>query len=199
MAENLKNIATAKAKSLKTSPQKANIVLKSIRGKKAENAINILSFSRKRISNEILKVLKSAIANAENNHQLDIDKLFVKEATLFRKTMVLKRFRPRARGRSGKLLKPFSSIKILVQEMNLDDKNNKINQENNSKQINQANINKETIQDSKIKDTNQTNTNKEINKDVKSKETDQNKKTEVLTKDVNKNTKKIGEKNGTKD
>ena len=198
MAENLKNIATAKAKSLKTSPQKANIVLKSIRGKKAENAINILSFSRKRISNEILKVLKSAIANAENNHQLDIDKLFVKEATVG-KAMVLKRFRPRARGRSGKLLKPFSSIKILVQEMNLDDKNNKINQENNSKQINQANINKETTQDSKIKDTNQTNTNKEINKDVKSKETDQNKKTEVLTKDVNINTKKIGEKNGTKD
>ena len=89
MAENLKNIATAKAKSLKTSPQKANIVLKSIRGKKAENAINILSFSRKRISNEILKVLKSAIANAENNHQLDIDKLFVKEATVG-KAMVLK-------------------------------------------------------------------------------------------------------------
>ena len=144
-------------------------------------------------------MLKSAIANAENNHQLDIDKLFVKEATVG-KAMVLKKGLDREqRGRSGKLLKPFSSIKILVQEMNLDDKNNKINQENNSKQINQANINKETTQDSKIKDTNQTNTNKEINKDVKSKETDQNKKTEVLTKDVNKNTKKIGEKNGTKD
>ena len=115
MAENLKNIATAKAKSLKTSPQKANIVLKSIRGKKAENAINILSFSRRRISNEILKVLKSAIANAENNHQLDIDKLFVKEATVG-KAMVLKRFRPRARGRSGKILKPFSRVRILVAE-----------------------------------------------------------------------------------
>ena len=90
MAENLKNIATAKAKSLKTSPQKANIVFKNVlEGKKAENAINILSFSRKRISNEILKVLKSAIANAENNHQLDIDKLFVKEATVG-KSMVLK-------------------------------------------------------------------------------------------------------------
>ena len=126
MAENLKNIATAKAKSLKTSPQKANIVLKSIRGKKAENAINILSFSRKRISNEILKVLKSAIANAENNHQLDIDKLYVKEASVG-KSMVMKRFRPRARGRSGKILKPFSRVRILVEEK--QDKKSKLNVE----------------------------------------------------------------------
>ncbi len=178
MAENSKNIATAKAKSIKTSPQKANIVLKSIRGKKAENAINILSFSRKRISNEILKVLKSAIANAENNHQLDIDKLFVKEATVG-KAMVLKRFRPRARGRSGKLLKPFSSIKILVQESSLDSKDEEINQDTEGKEIKQ------------------TNTKKETNKDIKSKETDQNKKTEVPTKDTNNNIKKTGEKNGT--
>jgi len=115
MSEKNKNIASAKAKSLKTSIAKVNLVLKMIRGKKAENALNILAFSKKRISNEITKILKSAIANAENNHQLDIDKLFVKEATVG-KSMVLKRFRPRARGRSGKILKPFSKVKILVQE-----------------------------------------------------------------------------------
>ena len=108
-------VAKAIAKSLKTSSQKANLVLKQIRGKKVENAMNILEFSRKRISIEVLKVLKSAVSNAENNHQLDIDKLFVKEATVG-KSMVLKRFRPRARGRSGKILKPFSKIRILVEE-----------------------------------------------------------------------------------
>ena len=110
-------MAMASAKSLRVSPIKANLVLKMIRGKKAENAVNILTFSRRRISLEVLKILKSAIANAENNHQLDIDKLFVKEATVG-KAMVLKRFRPRARGRSGKILKPFSSVKILVEEKN---------------------------------------------------------------------------------
>ena len=115
MSEKNKNIASAKAKSLKTSITKVNLVLKMIRGKKAENALNILGFSKRRISNEITKILKSAIANAENNHQLDIDKLYIKEATVG-KSMVLKRFRPRARGRSGKILKPFSKVKILVQE-----------------------------------------------------------------------------------
>ena len=115
MSEKNKNIASAKAKSIKTSMTKVNLVLKMIRGKKAENALNILAFSKRRISNEITKILKSAIANAENNHQLDIDKLVVKEATVG-KSMVLKRFRPRARGRSGKILKPFSKVKILVQE-----------------------------------------------------------------------------------
>ena len=115
MSEKNKNIASAKAKSIKTSITKVNLVLKMIRGKKAENALNILAFSKKRISNEITKILKSAIANAENNHQLDIDKLVIKEATVG-KSMVLKRFRPRARGRSGKILKPFSKVKILVQE-----------------------------------------------------------------------------------
>ena len=128
MSEKNKNIASAKAKSIKTSMTKVNLVLKMIRGKKAENALNILAFSKKRISNEITKILKSAIANAENNHQLDIDKLVVKEATVG-KSMVLKRFRPRARGRSGKILKPFSKVKILVQEKekektNIEKKNN---------------------------------------------------------------------------
>ena len=101
MNENNNNLtARASAKSLKTSSQKANLVLKMIRGQKVEKALNILEFSRKKISVEVLKVLKSAVSNAENNHQLDIDKLFVKEATVGR-SMVLKRFRPRARGRSG--------------------------------------------------------------------------------------------------
>ena len=137
MNEKNKNIASAKAKSLKTSITKVNLVLKMIRGKKAENALNILAFSKRRISNEITKILKSAIANAENNHQLDIDKLFVKEATVG-KSMVLKRFRPRARGRSGKILKPFSKVKILVQEKentkekeNIKQKNTTVEEKNN--------------------------------------------------------------------
>ena len=131
MSEKDKNIASAKAKSLKTSLTKVNLVLKMIRGKKAENALNILAFSKKRISNEITKILKSAIANAENNHQLDIDKLVVKEATVG-KSMVLKRFRPRARGRSGKILKPFSKVKILVQEKEKEKERTNIEKKNNS-------------------------------------------------------------------
>lgn len=108
-------IVKALGKSLKSSPQKTNLVLGLIRGLKVEKAINNLVFSRRRISNEILKILKSAVSNAENNHQLDIDKLFVKEASVG-KSMVLKRFRPRARGRAGKILKTFSRVRILVQE-----------------------------------------------------------------------------------
>ena len=108
-------------KSLKSSPQKTNLVLGLIRGLQVEKAINNLEFSRRRISNEILKILKSAISNAENNHQLDIDKLFVKEASVG-KSMVLKRFRPRARGRAGKILKTFSRVRILVQEKEVKEK-----------------------------------------------------------------------------
>ena len=99
--------------------------------------LTFLRFQKKRISNEIIKILKSAIANAENNHQLDIDKLVVKEATVG-KSMVLKRFRPRARGRSGKILKPFSKVKILVQEKEKEkektniEKKNKLLKENNN-------------------------------------------------------------------
>jgi len=110
-----KNMAQAVGKSLKTSVQKANLVLRMIRGKKAEQALNLLTFSKRRISEQVSKILKSAISNAENNHQLDIDKLYVKEASVG-KSMVLKRFRPRARGRSGKILKPFSRVRILVEE-----------------------------------------------------------------------------------
>ena len=124
--ENNKNIAQAIGKSLKTSPQKANLVLSIIRGKKAEVALNLLTFSKKRISEQVSKILKSAISNAENNHQLDIDKLYVKEASVG-KSMVMKRFRPRARGRSGKILKPFSRVRILVEEK--QDKKSKQNVE----------------------------------------------------------------------
>ena len=135
--ESNKNIAQAIGKSLKTSPQKANLVLSMIRGKKAEVALNLLAFSKKRISEQVSKILKSAISNAENNHQLDIDKLYVKEASVG-KSMVMKRFRPRARGRSGKILKPFSRVRILVEEkqdkkskQNVEPKtNNKPNEDN---------------------------------------------------------------------
>ena len=108
-------VVKAIGKSLKSSPQKTNLVLGLIRGLKVEKAINNLIFSKRRISGDILKILKSGISNAENNHQLDIDKLFVKEASVG-KSMVLKRFRPRARGRAGKILKTFSRIRILIQE-----------------------------------------------------------------------------------
>ena len=135
--ESNKNIAQAIGKSIKTSPQKANLVLSIIRGKKAEVALNLLAFSKKRISEQVSKILKSAISNAENNHQLDIDKLYVKEASVG-KSMVMKRFRPRARGRSGKILKPFSRVRILVEEkqdkkskQNVEPKtNNKPNEDN---------------------------------------------------------------------
>ena len=126
--ENKDNITVVKAigKSLKSSPRKTNLTLGLIRGFNVDKAINNLIFSKKRISNEVLKILKSAISNAENNHQLDIDKLYVKEASVG-KSMVLKRFRPRARGRAGKILKTFSRIRILVQEKDkkTEEKNSK--------------------------------------------------------------------------
>ena len=120
-------------KSIKSSPRKANLTLSLIRGLKVDKAINNLEFCRKRVSIEILKILKSAISNAENNHQLDIDKLVVKEASVG-KSMVLKRFRPRARGRAGKILKTFSRIRILVQEKDEDEK--KKNIKNKQKKVN---------------------------------------------------------------
>jgi len=107
--------ARASTKLIKSSPQKINLVLQQIRGMNAERALNVLEFSKRRIAGEVKKILKSAIANAENNHQLDIDKLMIKEASAG-KAMVMKRFRPRARGRSGKILKPFSNIRIVVKE-----------------------------------------------------------------------------------
>ena len=132
--KNLNNTAYAIGKSIKSSQQKVNLVLRSIRGLPVENAVNVLQFSRRRISNIILKILNSAISNAENNHQLDIDKLYVKEATVG-KSMVLKRFRPRARGRAGKILKPFSRVKIELTEKKLEEKENKPKKESNQEKV----------------------------------------------------------------
>ena len=132
--KNLNNTALAIGKSIKSSQQKANLVLRSIRGLPVENAVNVLQFSRRRISNVILKILNSAISNAENNHQLDIDRLYVKEATVG-KSMVLKRFRPRARGRAGKILKPFSRIKIELTEKKLEEKKSKIKKDLNQEKV----------------------------------------------------------------
>lgn len=107
--------AMAKARMLRTSPQKLNLVAQSIRGMKVERALNELTFSRKRIAQDVKKVLESAIANAENNHDLDIDSLVVEQAFVG-KNLVMKRYKPRARGRMGKILKPFAEITIVVRE-----------------------------------------------------------------------------------
>ena len=109
------NEAMAYAKHLRTSPQKLNLVAETIRGKKCEAALSELEFSRRRISGEVKKLLESAIANAENNHQLDVDRLYVAEATVG-KTMVIKRWRARARGRVGRNQKPFSNLRLVVRE-----------------------------------------------------------------------------------
>ena len=109
------NEAMAYAKFLRTSPQKLNIVAASIRGKSCESALAELTFSKRRIAGEVKKVLQSAIANAENNHQLDVDQLIVSEATVGR-TLVMKRWRARARGRVGRIQKPFSNIRLVVRE-----------------------------------------------------------------------------------
>ena len=163
----IKNFALASAKSVKTSIQKANLILKKIRGKKAETAINLLEFSNKKASSYVLKVLKSAVSNAENNHQLDIDKLFVREATVGR-SMVLKRFRPRARGRSGKILKPFSKIRIIVEE-----KKDSISSELPGEKNNAVENNNE---ESKKKNKSETSNNQNnINKDFKGDETENSK------------------------
>ena len=107
--------AMAYVKTMRVSPQKLNLVAQTIRGKSADTALASLAFSRRRIAGEVRKVLESAIANAENNHQLDVDRLYVKEATVG-KTMVMKRFRPRARGRIGRIHKPFSNLTVIVRE-----------------------------------------------------------------------------------
>ncbi len=107
--------AMAYAKTMRVSPQKLNLVAQSIRGMRADAALASLAFSRRRIAGEVRKVLESAIANAENNHQLDVDRLYIKEATVG-KTMVMKRFRARARGRVGGIQKPFSNLTVIVRE-----------------------------------------------------------------------------------
>ena len=110
------NEAMSKLRMLKTSPQKLNLVAGLIRGKKVDRALNDLSFSKKRIAADVKKCLQSAIANAENNHNLDVDGLIVSEAYVG-KNLTLKRGRPRARGRFGKIIKPFSEITIKVRQL----------------------------------------------------------------------------------
>ena len=107
--------ARAFAKYIRTSPQKLNLVAQMIRGKRAETAVTELEFSNRRVSNDVKKVLESAIANAENNHNLDIDRLVVSEAYVG-KSIVMKRFRARAKGRGARILKPFSNLTIVVKE-----------------------------------------------------------------------------------
>ena len=107
--------ARAYGKLLRGSPQKLNLVARTIRGKAANKALAELTFSRRRIAGEVKSVLESAIANAENNHQLDVDRLYIKEATVG-KSLVMKRFRPRARGRVGRIQKPFSNLTVIVKE-----------------------------------------------------------------------------------
>ena len=109
------NEAMAKARMLKTSPQKLNLVAAMIRGKKVERALADLQFSKRRISEDVRKCLQSAIANAENNHNLDVDELIVAEAYVG-KNLVMKRGRPRGRGRFGRIVKPFAEITILVRQ-----------------------------------------------------------------------------------
>ncbi len=107
--------ALAVARNLRVSPQKLNLVAETIRGKSAEAALSELTFSKRRIAGDVRKTLQSAIANAENNHQLDVDRLFVAEASVG-KAIVMKRFRPRARGRAGRIMKPFSHLTVVVRE-----------------------------------------------------------------------------------
>ncbi len=109
------NQAMAMARLLRISPQKLNLVAEMIRGMKAEDALNQLQFSNKAIARDVRKVLMSAVANAENNHDLDVDSLVVAEASVG-KSLVMKRFKPRARGRAGRIEKPFSRIRIVVEE-----------------------------------------------------------------------------------
>ncbi len=109
------NEAMAVARNLRTSPQKLNLVASSIRGKDASAAVADLTFSRRRIAQDVKKILEAAIANAENNHQLDVDRLYVKEAYVG-KSFTMKRFKARARGRGARILKPFSNLTIVVRE-----------------------------------------------------------------------------------
>ena len=108
--------AKAVARMLRVSPQKLNLVAQLIRGKKVASALADLEFSRKRIAGDVRKCLQSAIANAENNHQLDVDDLVVAEAHVG-KALVIKRFTPRGRGKVGRIFKPFANLTIVVREV----------------------------------------------------------------------------------
>ena len=118
-----KNNTTVKAinKNVRTSPRKLSLVLNFIKGKKADVAIRDLEFTRKKVATDIQKTVKSAIANAENNYQYDIDNLYVKEAYVG-KSIVMKRFRPRAKGRAAAIKKPYSRVTIILEEKKEGDK-----------------------------------------------------------------------------
>ena len=109
------NIIKAVNKNVRSSPRKISLVLNYIKGKKADIAIRDLEFTRKKIAKDVSKTVKSAISNAENNYQFDIDDLFIKEAYVG-KSLVMKRFRPRAKGRASPIKKPFSRITIILEE-----------------------------------------------------------------------------------
>jgi large subunit ribosomal protein L22 len=110
------NEAQAVTRNIRISPQKLNLVAQLIRGKKVDKALADLTFSRKRIAQDVKKTLQSAVANAENNHNLDVDSLVVSEAFVG-KNMVMKRWRPRARGRVARIMKPFSQLTVVVKEV----------------------------------------------------------------------------------
>lgn len=110
------NEARAKTRLIRVSPQKLNLVAQLIRGKKVDRALADLTFSRKRIAKDVKKTLESAVANAENNHDLDVDALVVAEAYVG-KNIVMKRLQPRARGRATRILKPFSQMTVVVREI----------------------------------------------------------------------------------
>ena len=110
-----KNIVRAINRNIRSSPRKINVLLKNIRGKKADFVIRDLSFARQRIASEVKKTVQSAIANAENNNQFDIDNLYVKEAYVG-KSIVLKRFRARAKGRASGIKKPYTNLTIILSE-----------------------------------------------------------------------------------
>ena len=114
-----KNFVKAVNKNVRSSPRKINLLLKNIRGKKADVAIRNLTFARQRIAFDIKKTLQSAIANAENNNQYDIDNLYISEAYVG-KSIVLKRFRARAKGRASAIKKPFSNLTIILSEKTQD-------------------------------------------------------------------------------
>ena len=114
------NEAAAMAKALRISPQKLNLVAQSIRGLPCDKALGALAFSRRRIAGPVRKLLESAIANAENNHGLDVDQLYVAEAHVG-KALAMRRWRPRARGRIGRIVKPFSRLTVVVRERGDDE------------------------------------------------------------------------------
>ncbi|MCB1885699.1 MAG: 50S ribosomal protein L22 [Geminicoccaceae bacterium] len=119
MAKSERSLGTDEAQAvttlLRTSPQKLGLVASMIGGMRVDKALIALEFSQKRIAHAVRKTLQSAIANAENNHSLDVDRLYVAEASVG-KHMVMKRFSPRARGRAGRIVKPFSRLRIVVRE-----------------------------------------------------------------------------------